>query len=110
MIVEIRNTALTAAQIPPVHSDYPAIAAFALTFDGYARFDNIAGFANNHLSSYRRERQRIRQSTLTELRACLFYEQRRHRHMGEEPVADDRDYINALLTEIKRRVTENRLD
>lgn len=104
---ELKNADLKADQIPDKNSDYRTIAEFALTFDGYERFERVAEFANNNLAVYNADRECLKKRTLTELRACLFYEQRRYRHMGEEPENGDREYINALLTEIINRVNEN---
>ena len=43
--------------------------------------------------------------TLDELRACLFFDQRAWRHFGEDPDDDGMEYIRALLTAIRSRVT-----
>jgi hypothetical protein len=107
---EIENSDLKAQQIPDINSDYRTIAAFALTFDGYERFARIAEFANNNLAVYHADRDSLKKRTLTELRACLFYEQRRYRHMGEEPEKEDREYINALLAAIFNLVDKNKTE
>jgi hypothetical protein len=107
---EIENSDLKANNIPKIHSDYKTIAEFALTFEGYEKFDRIAEFANNNLNVFNTDRTSFKKRTLTELRACLFYEQRRYRHMDEEPENEGREYINALLTEILNRVAENKAE
>lgn len=103
MSCEIRNADLILLHIPDKNSDYGTIADFALTFDAYDRFDKVAEFANNNLSAYHPDRESMKQRTLTELHACLFYKQRRFRYVGEEPSEEVRVYINALLIEIANR-------
>lgn len=107
---EIHNIDLRLDQIPPIDSDYSIIAGFALSFDGYNRIKDIALFANKILAELQNDQAIISKLTLTELRACLFYEQRRHRHFGEDPEGADRDYIDRLLLEISKRVENHQLD
>jgi hypothetical protein len=40
---------------------------------------------------------------LTELRACLFFEQRRFRNFGWDPGPDEMCYVRALLNAIRGR-------
>lgn len=101
---EIHNTNLRLDQVPPIDSDYSQIAGFALTFDGYNRIKDIAFFANKIVAEFENDQANITKLTLTELRACLFFEQRRYRHFGEDPDGEDRAYINILLLEITKRV------
>jgi hypothetical protein len=107
---ELKNSDLKANQIPDMNSEYFLIAEFALTFNGYEKFERVAEFANNNLAAYNLDRESLKKRTLTELRACLFYEQRRYRHMDEEPINGDREYINALLTGIFKRVQESKTE
>ena len=107
---EILNSELTEALIPPAGANYGAIAAFALTYDGYERFERVAEFANNNTALYHADKATINRRTLTELRACLFFEQRRFRHMDEEPENGDLEYIHALLEAILVRVRENKTE
>ena len=91
----IPNEQLIAARIPPSDSDWDKIQRFALTFDGYTRwgFETCAAIANER-----------RNSTLTELRTCLFFEQRPWRHVGEAPDEESMAYIQSVVEEIRRRV------
>ena len=107
---EIHNTDLRIDQIPPINSDYTTIAGFALSFDGYSRIKDISIFANKIVEEVKNDKSITEKLTLTELRACLFYEQRRYRHYGEEPEGEDRDYIKGLLLEITKRVEDHRTD
>lgn len=65
----IPNRELLAEKLPPADANWDAIQRFALTFDGYKRWgsaEKCAEIANAQ-----------RHGTMTELRTCLFYEQRR---------------------------------
>jgi len=107
---EILNSELTEALIPPANADYRTIAEFALTYNGYERFERVAEFANNNTALYNADKASLKWRTLTELRACLFYQQRRYRHMDEEPENGDLEYIQALLEAILVRVRENKTE
>ena len=107
---EIHYTDLRLGQIPSLDSDYSTIARFALTFDGYSRIKDIALFANKIVAEFHNDHSVMAKLTLTELRVCLFYEQRRYHHFGEDPDGEDRDYINALLLEITKRVQDHLID
>src|SRR5262245_4737602 len=74
---EITNQALTLADIPGPDADWTTIGEFALTFSGYkawGSFERCAEIANAP-----------RHESLTDLRTCLFFEQRRWHHYGDEP-------------------------
>lgn len=91
----IPSRELLAEKLPPADADWCAIERFALTFDGYKRWGSaeICGeIANAH-----------RNSTMTELRTCLFYEQRRWRHFSEEPDEAAMRYIREVLEQIRVR-------
>jgi hypothetical protein len=42
--------------------------------------------------------------TFAELRTCLFFEQRRWRHIGEVPDAEAMAYIRDLVRQIRAKV------
>jgi hypothetical protein len=89
----ISNDRLRPDDVPSPDADWDAIQAFALTFDGYSAsgsFEACAEIAN-----------RGEAATLTELRTCLFFEQRRWRHFGEEPDGDDLAGIRRLVELIR---------
>jgi len=95
---ELSNTDLTLDRIPDEGADWSEIGEFALTFDGYeafGSFDRCAEIANAR-----------KHYTLSELRACLFFEQRRWRHFGEDPEEEgEMDYIRELVRAIRQKVT-----
>jgi hypothetical protein len=92
----ISNEQLKAADVPEPNADWSTISTFALTFDGYGvhgSFEECAEIA-----------QARRTESLTDLRTCLFFEQRRWRHFGEVPDGDAMVYIQALLKQIRQRI------
>lgn len=90
------NDALTQADVPGPDARWRAIETFALTFDGYKAFGNTLGpLAQRHL-----EAQTVPE-TLDELRGCLFFEQRRWRHVQAVPDAKAMRHIHALLAAIR---------
>jgi hypothetical protein len=91
---DISNSALKTSDIPADDASWEAVARFALTFDGYGAFgDSCGDIANERCAR-----------TLTELRASLFYEQRRWRHFQEEPAGDELAYLRSLVARIRSLV------
>lgn len=89
-------------EIPSPDANLPTIMAFALTYNGYDRFDGSLGeFAN----IARQWWGRLGQTPwdVDSLRAALFYEQRRHRHLGGTPSASDVQYLRALIASIRAK-------
>jgi hypothetical protein len=91
------------------HSDAPEFSyqEFALTIQGYdeaGEFDVLAELANSALDQWHRNRQVPK--TLREQRLCLFFEQRRQRHLGEpmdaEALAYARDLVQGMRLLISR--------
>ena len=91
----IANKSLLVEKIPRASANWNAIQRFALTFDGYAAWPDgmCAEIANAR-----------RTGTLTELRTCLFYEQRRWRHFGEVPDDEAMHYIRGIMEKIHEHV------
>jgi hypothetical protein len=84
---------LTIEDLPGPQADWSTIGAFALTFDAYVvlgSFEACAEIANARNSE-----------TLTDLRTCLFFEQRRWRHFGEEPDSSSMEYIHGIVEKIR---------
>lgn len=109
MNIYIENNGLKLINIPAIEADYPTIAEFALTFDGYKYFPDLASNANRIVDEYQQDEKIVGSLSLTELRGCLFYEQRRHRHFGEDPEGNDLNYIHALLIEIRNKIKMNNI-
>lgn len=89
---------LRLADIPPSDADWNTIQRFALTFNAY-EFHGSSEKCEQIANARRAE-------TLIELRTCLFFEQRRWRHFGEEPDAEAMHYIRGLLDKIRKAVAD----
>lgn len=101
---EIPNDKLTIQSVPSSTARWsPTIETFALTLDGYRVVgdDECGRLANKVKEEFVKDSRSLRALTLTELRGCLFFEQRRYRHFGTEPEAEERHYIDALLNGIR---------
>jgi hypothetical protein len=99
---EIANSDLTANDIPAAGADWHTIGRFALTFNGYEHsgsFGRCAEIANRGAKVY--EESRVLPDSLTGLRTCLFFEQRRWRHYGYDPDEQAMTYIQALVEKIR---------
>jgi hypothetical protein len=94
----VPNKSLQFSEIPSPEADYFDISEFALTFDGY-EFPDCAEMANSHCAY-----------TLSEMRAVLFFEQRRFRHFGYYPTGEDLEYIKTLIQEIRTKVEIEELE
>jgi len=94
----IANSELNADMIPLPESSYADISEFAITFYGYD-LPNCAELANSRSAV-----------TLSELRAVLFFEQRRYRHFGHNPTGEDLEYIRSLVLKIRERVASGDLN
>lgn len=103
----VANGQLKATKIPSTMADWERIQRFALTFDGYAHYGSFEKCAE--IANARRELHE-RQETLSELRACLFFEQRRWRHYGYVPDERAMLYIRSLLDDIRLAVLSRVLD
>lgn len=103
---EIPNERLNATAVPPATASWHIIGRFALTLDGYRAIGQkeCSQLAEKVGGEFSRDATSLQRLSLTELRACLFFEQRRFRHFGSEPQDADRDYINALLETIRQRI------
>ena len=83
---------LRLSDIPAVDAPIDVIFSFALTFNGYAQggFDACVEIARKRLHG-----------SLSELRTCLFFEQRCYRHAGEIPDVQAQVYIRSLIGKIR---------
>jgi hypothetical protein len=87
---------LTLENVPGPSAEWSTIEKFALTFNGYevhGSFDACAEIANAQ-----------RSASLTDLRTCLFYEQRRWRHFGYDPDASTMEYIHGIVEKIRLKI------
>lgn len=98
----VPNAALRREVVPDRGASWAEIEEFALTYDGYAYWSDVAELANRGLQGFTRDR--TLPSDLDELRGCLFSEQRRWHHFGEEPHGRAAEYVWALLDAIRARL------
>lgn len=99
---EISNDNLTILDIPKFDAGWGEIGRFALTFNGYDFHGGIHAcgeIANQWLEAY--EKNGTYPTTLTDLRTCLFFEQRRWRHYGYEPDENTMRYVRGLISGIR---------
>jgi hypothetical protein len=101
---EISNSDLIETDLPPPHSKWGDISRFAMKFNGYTHwgFDKCAAIANKSVDEF--GKKKILPKSLTELRTCLFFEQRRYRHSGFDPDKKEMTYIYKLVEAIREKV------
>ena len=100
----IPNAALRSSDIPGRGATWDVVAAFALSYDGYAYWDDLGDLANNTVRFWTHDR--FLPPGIDELRGCLFYEQRRWHHRGDEPRGRSSGYVWALIEAIGAVVAE----
>ncbi len=93
----ISNKSLRVKTIPSPEANYFDISEFALTFEGYD-LPNCTELANSRSAV-----------TLSELRAVLFFEQRRYRHFGYHPTGEDLEYIRSIVFKIREKIESGEL-
>ena len=98
---EIDNTELTISDIPEPNADWEDIEEFALTFDGYKA---CGSFEKCSEVAMKKEH-----GSLTELRVCLFYQQRHFRFMGLPPEEEDMPYFHSLIEQIREYVVAGKI-
>lgn len=106
-IKEIPNDRLSERDMPIPNATWRGIIPFALSFNGYIHigsFDACAELANDWRERWRREK--ILPTRLAELRACLFFEQRRSRHCLSAPGGEFLHYIHSLIEAIRGKVRD----
>jgi len=108
---EIPNNKLVENDLPHPNADWNPIRLFALSFNGYDKwgsFEKCADIANDSLDKWREEE--VFPNSLTDLRTCLFFEQRRWTHFGSDPDEKSMIYIHELVEAIRRKTQASELD
>lgn len=98
----VSNQELSLGDIPRADASYNEVVRFGHTFNGYEQmgsFEACAAVAHSQ-----------KHDTLSELRACLFFELRALRHAGDEPEEADLAYQYGLLEKIRQKVIDNARD
>ena len=113
LVHDVPSENLRPEDVPGADAEWhPTIAAFALTFDGYAAMGNrIFSYAERRLDRWREDGSLAR--GLDHLRACLFMEQRAVRWAenwpsGGGPTDEQLAYARDLMGAI-RRAAEKRV-
>lgn len=94
----IPNAELRVSEVPGRGDSWEAVSDFALSYDGHGYWADLPTLAGRVLQGW--TRRRCLPDTLDELRGCLFYEQRRWHHFGEEPSGRSAEYMRALVDAI----------
>jgi hypothetical protein len=109
----ISTESLRSSDVPSLKETWCAIEQFALTFKGYdwaGSFEKCAELANSTRETYDDSKERhLPRLTSDELRACLYFEQRRSHHSDYTPEGEDLLYIRALLERIREVLTTREL-
>lgn len=96
----IRNSELTAADVPDPASGTAQRDAFARTFDGESTWGaTLARMANGAFARWQTSAELP--PTVTALRACLFFEQRRRNHVGEGIEVEQAPYEDAIYARLQ---------
>lgn len=98
---QIQTGELRVHDLPTTYGDWSDYARFAVTFSPNDR-EGCAEFAAGAFANWRRTSDVPR--TLQELRACLWFEQRRWRFMGREPDAEGMQYAAALIRAMRNHL------
>ncbi len=98
----VPNAQLRVHGIPDRSDSWDAISSFSLSYDGYAYWDDVSELATRSIRNW--TRHHCLPATIDEVRGCLFYEQRRWHHFGEEPNGRGGYYLWALLDSLRSLV------
>jgi len=99
------NGALRPAAVPTRQDGWERLNEFALTYDGYAYWENLPELAQRALASWTRDGSLP--ATIDECRGCLFYEQRRWHHFGDVPAGRSLDYFWALAGAVRAKLSDD---
>jgi hypothetical protein len=104
----VPNGQLRVHAVPERTDTWDAVSSFSLSYDGYAYWDDVSELATRSLRSW--TRAHTLPGSIDELRACLFFEQRRWHHFGEEPNGRGAQYVWALLDSLRTLVAARTVD
>ena len=94
----ILNVELASVGVPRRGDPWEVVSDFALSYDGYGYWDDLHELAKRVLQRWTRFRSLP--ATLDELRGCLFHEQRRWHHFGEDPSGRSAEYMWTIIDAI----------
>jgi len=102
----IQNEQLRLSDVPDENADIFTISPFALTFDGYADYPANYSLFSETRRAFEAGSANLNQLSLTDLRTCLFHEQRLQKWSADNP-----DYkpavrfMHALVSAIRANLT-----
>lgn len=115
--LQISNSDLTEGKLPPPNAGWRVLYKFASSFDGWdymAKAEpstKLATFANAILRAFHQDEVISTDLTMSELRACLFYEASRFRHLGRGyNEARFMPHVHALVEAIRERIVAARIE
>ncbi|HXY85276.1 MAG TPA: hypothetical protein VEH52_07305 [Gaiellaceae bacterium] len=96
---------LRVEDLPAPGSEWSEYASFASTFDPEQRYRSVdvASEVANWAFSRWQKNGRLPES-VDEIRACLYFEQRRWRFIGHEPNPEGMRWVQALVAEMRRHI------
>jgi len=100
ILEQIKHEELTEALVPRPNAQWQKIKIFASSFNAY---EQLGGFKPAASAGNIKARD-IPSCSLTDLRAALFFEYRRHNHYGYDPDTESMSHIHELVEEIRKRV------
>ena len=99
--MQIQTGELRASDLPTTYGDWSDYARFAVTFSPHDR-EFCRELASDAFARWRRTGEVP--PRLEELRACLWYEQRRWRFLGREPDSEGMRYAGALIRAMRTQL------
>jgi hypothetical protein len=100
----IHDGDLAIDMVPNSADPWMPFSEFALSFDGYGYRRDLGDWANRQGQAFADTGDLVANLTLPDLRALVFFEQRRFRHLSEMPTGEAASYIDTLLAEIRSRL------
>ena len=100
MVRRIPDKKLKLSDVPVVGTQWKKIEQFALSAEGYGYLGDATGkFFHESLRKFRRGALLPRK--LADLRAIVFFAQRRARHTCSRPTGDELDFVLACIFKIR---------
>lgn len=98
----VATSAMTIADLPAPDAEEGTYHRFALTFNGYEEMGSLkrcGRIANESIERWRDSRELP--TTIDELRACMFFEQRRWHHFGYGFDEETMAYLKEIVAKLK---------
>jgi hypothetical protein len=96
---------LSLSNVPEENADWVTISRFALTFDGYAGYPANWKLYAQTKDAFKAGRAKFDSMSLTELRTCLFHEQRLQRWSIHPTYEPQLVFMQALICAIRANLS-----